>query len=588
MQVQESKLVRSLSALSLLTPWQTKCDEKKPACARCEERGLQCPGYALNVRWSRKHQVRAQPASREGCKSSSRDNASCATTRTTAETVLDASAKPSQGPGQNGSPQLDSWPAFSPLWDLTFPPDLSYSFTSAADAILAVQQQRASPVVPSWDVPFLGSAWTVDDLLSSSPSSHGELSRRIYSNIPFKTAGRDPVKEVPRELSNLPTTLSEYFFREVITLYCAWDSKSNVMRTIVEASWQSSAALYHTIQSMAAACLSEDFPHLLPVARSEHATALDLVRKSPPPAPARRDNASLLASQLLGHTSSWLRPQDLATDVFRTSCGILRDVTEDQDADPGVAEFFRGTMDYWAMLLAFLTDSQHLGDWPNQPSSTSPTVTGPAREEEQPPPQHPYSGISRATVRLLTGTGILIFRYRKRMSSVRFLASDDVDVFRSALREARRLERALLAHAAPQPSSVRDPDDPRTPLRHLELVDEAYRCTGLLQLYRVFPDLLAERYAPWDRDRLLRPGAPSGKTPSVQERRAWLTKLAMHVLGILREIPFESRTRSAQPFIMVAVWSELIKQTWAALDGGDEDAYWVDVAREKNLGTMMG
>ncbi|KAF6826650.1 hypothetical protein CMUS01_09336 [Colletotrichum musicola] len=656
----------------------TKCDEKKPGCARCEDRGLQCPGYALNVRWSRKHQVRMQPAAREGSKSASRDSISCASPRTTTEAVPDTSAKPSQCPGQDGSTQLDSWLPLSPPWDLTFPPDLSSSLASAADTILALQQQPGCTAVPSWGVQFLGSTWTIDDLTSSSPSSHEEYSieqllettntscesrpndpadgftlpsvrSRVQADFWFQHPVRELVKEIPREPFNLPTALSEYFFREVITLYCAWDSKSNVMRAIVEASWQSSAALYHTIQGMAAACLSEDFPHLLPVARSEHAQALDLVRKSPSPAAARRDNALLLASQLLGHTSSWLRPQDLATDVFRTSCGILRDVAEDENADPGVAEFFRGTMDYWAMLLAFLTDSQHLGDWRTQQSSTSPLVIGPAREEQQP---HPYSGISRATVRLLAETGILIFQYRKRMSSVRFLASDDVDVFRAALRSARRLERALLAHAAPESSSVRDPGDPRTPLRHLELVDEAYRCTGLLQLYRVFPDLLAERYAPWDRDRLLRPGAPSGKTPSVQERRAWLTKLAMHVLGILREIPFESRTRSAQPFIMVAVSSELrrdpqhlqprngragavdgeegldimaidpasievararkfvlsrltayahilplrksrviaelINQTWAALDGGDQNAYWVDIACEKSLGTMMG
>ncbi|KAF6831380.1 hypothetical protein CPLU01_06799 [Colletotrichum plurivorum] len=657
----------------------TKCDEQKPACARCEDRGLQCPGYALNVRWSRKHQVRTQPAAREGRKSASRDGISCASPRAT-EAASDAFAKPSTGPGQHESPQLDSWLAFSPPWDLTFSPDLSSSLTSAADTIMALHQQPESSAVPSWGVPFLGSTWTIDDLASSSPSSHeeyaiGQLLETTNtfcdsrpndpadkSTLPYVRSqaqadfwfqhpvqnGLELVKEVPREPFNLPTALSEYFFREVITLYCAWDSKSNVMRTIVETSWQSSAALYHTIQGMAAACLSEDFPHLLPVARREHAQALDLVRKSPP-APARRDNALLLASQLLGHTSSWLRPQDLATDVFRTSCDILRDVTEDEDADPGVAEFLRGTMDYWAMLLAFLTDSQHLGDWHSQQSSASPLVIGPAREEQQP---HPYSGISRATVRLLAETGILIFQYRKRMSSVRFLASEDVDVFRAALRSARRLERALLAHAAPESSSVRDPGDPRTPLRHLELVDEAYRCTGLLQLYRVFSDLLAERYAPWDRDRLLRPGAPSGGAPSVRERRTWLTKLAMHILGILREIPFESRTRSAQPFIMVAVSSELrrdpqhlqatkslgeldregegldimaidpasievararkfvlsrlaayahilplrksrviaelINQTWAALDGGDQDAYWVDIACEKNLGTMMG
>ncbi|KAM0327047.1 hypothetical protein ACHAQA_006170 [Verticillium albo-atrum] len=294
-------------------------------------------------------------------------------------------------------------------------------------------------------------------------------------------------------------------------------------------------------------------------------------------------------------------------------------------------------MDYWAMLLAYLTDSKHLGDYPGQSAIIGPT------DLDRPVEPHPYSGISHETVRILTNIGILIFQYRKHMSTVNFLAESDLAVFRTALKDARRLERVLLGHITPDLSHVSDPGDPRTPLRHLELIDEAYRCTGLLQLYRVFPDLLIERYASWDKKTLLRP-IPSGQVPTTQDRQAWLTKLAMHILSILREIPFESRTRSAQPFIMVAISSELrrdpqhlrsdtgssvdstvidpasievararkfissrlaayahilplrksqiiselIKNIWSALDDGEQDVYWLDVAYQKNLGTMMG
>ncbi|KAF9878889.1 C6 zinc finger domain protein [Colletotrichum karsti] len=409
------------------------------------------------------------------------------------------------------------------------------------------------------------------------------------------------------------------------------------MRNIIETAWQSSGALYHTIQSMSAACLSEDFPHLLPLARREHAQAVGLIREQS--LLSMNKPAMLLASQLLGHTSSWLNPQNLATDLFRDSNNILRDIVNESGQDSSVS-FFSDTMDYWAMLLAYLTDAQKLGDY-GQNRSIGPLSAAGSCEP------HPYSGISRDTVRLLADIGVLIFQYRKRMSTVKFLAEHDVDVFRAALREARRLERTLLAQHPPDLSRMKDPGDPKTPLKHLELINEAYRCTGLLQLYRVFPDLLNERYAPWDKDQLLRP-LPSEAIPTIQERQTWLTKLAMHVLGILREIPFESRTRSAQPFIMVAcsselrrdphhlrasnnmrgldvqdslvvdpasievararkfvlsrlaaythilplrksrVISELIDQVWAALDGGDNDVYWLDVAYAKNLGTMMG
>jgi hypothetical protein len=242
-------------------------------------------------------------------------------------------------------------------------------------------------------------------------------------------------------------------------------------------------------------------------------------------------------------------------------------------------------------------------------------------------------------VRVLTDIGILIFQYRKHMLNLVFMAEKDVDTFKNALREARKLERTLLAHRSPQLSLFKDPGDPNTPLKHLELIDEAYRCTGLLQLYRVFPDLLGERYAPWDKNDLLRP-LPSDNPPTTRERQTWLTQLAVHILDILQQIPFESRTRSAQPFLMVALSSELrkheqhvchdgqdvaldktsiqvarsrkfissrmaaythilplrksqvicelINHVWALMDAGQQDVYWLDIAYEKKLGTMMG
>lgn len=468
---------------------------------------------------------------------------------------------------------------------------------------------------------------------SSKQRRRLEEEERNYDDLPFDILVeldkvKEPFLDSPRELFNLPTALSEYFFREVITLYCTWDSKSNAMRNIVENQWQSSGVLHHTIQSMAAACLCEDFPRLSSVAKSEHSQALQYIQGKPSSSKLKED--TLLAYMLLGHTASWLNPQNLATGMFRASCEMINDAEAEESNH---LAFFSDTMDYWAMLLVYLTDSQHLGDY--RRCSTRPTDLAKAIEP------HPYSGISRETVKILTDTGMLIFQYRKHMSGVKFMAESDLGMFRAALREARRLERSLLAHIAPDVSHIKDPGDPKTPLSHLQLIDEAYRCTGLLQIYRVFPDLLNERYAPWDEEQLLRP-PPAKKVPSAQERQAWLTKLAMHVLDMLREIPFESRTRSVQPFIMVAVSSELrrdpnptldaedgtevmldlatievvrarkfvgsrlaaythilplrkirvifelINCVWSALDSGQEDVYWLDVAHERNLGTLMG
>ncbi|CAH0022448.1 unnamed protein product [Clonostachys rhizophaga] len=439
------------------------------------------------------------------------------------------------------------------------------------------------------------------------------------------------VPSPPRELNHMPTVLAEHFFREVITLYCTWDSGSNTMRNIVERTWQSSGVLHHTIQSMAAACLSEDFPHFAPIAAKEHASALQYLRDiSVPSLTPSQDK--ILASTMLGHTASWLNPQNLATDIFRVSCDMVKEIPADgEDADS--KSFFSDTINYWAMLLVYLTDRKNLGTYTPEPEI-------PATETldlSQPIEPHPYSGLSRETVKLLTEVGMLIFQYRKHTSNVKFMTERDLDVFRQSLRDARRFERRLLAHRTPHLSLVKDTGDPKTSLVHLQLIDEAYRCTGLLQLYRVFPDLLNERYAPWDEKLILQP-VPSETVPSAQERQVWLTKLAIHILNILREIPFESRTRSVQPFIMVSSASELkhhdrghadgtlgvsqfsievararkfissrlaaythilslrkitvifelIRSIWSAIDAGEKDVYWLDVAWEKQLGTMMG
>lgn len=534
-------------------------------------------------------------------------------------------------------------------------PQELFNLDDAANAMVPVEPVSA----PTWDDSLMSVAWTIDE--NSSIQSFGLeqsaarpdtpntdvqcLNKILEGSSPLRNqlqtqpsrapeATHQPFLNPPRELFNQPTALSEYFFREVITLYCTWDSKTNVMRNIVETMWQSSGALHHTVQSMAAACLSEDFPHLLSVARSEHGQALDLIKKNQS-SPTDKQ-AILLSSMLLGHTSSWLIPQNLATDLFRASCTMLSGISAENSSDPSLS-FFSDTMDYWAMLLAYLTDSQQLGDYRQEPP------VGPIDPTRTIEP-HPYSGISHQMVRVLTDTGILIFQYRKHMSVVKFMTENDLDVFRSALREARRLERILLSHRAPDLSHVKDPGDPRTPLKHLELIDEAYRCTGLLQLYRVFPDLLSERYSPWNKDHLLRP-LPAEKTPTAQERQTWLTRLAMHILGVLKDIPFESRTRSVQPFMMVAVANELrrdpqhlqpdadgqepgfvpidsasieiararkfigsrlaaythilplrksrvifelINHVWSALDAGEQDVYWLDIAYKRNLGTMMG
>ena len=610
---------------------QIKCDEKKPACSRCETRGVQCPGYALNVRWSKKHEMRANKSMTGSMQDASQQEPFLGPT-----TYNQGQTSPQQGPASPWLVSSEQWGSLTSTDSLR---------ANVHDAVLLLGDESTVSPVPSWDCPDLnGMSWSdaggnlpspfsvveqlsgphnlQAEMVLAQAQEHSETSCQTVDAVQLRQEAE--VEEIPRQILHIPTALSEYFFTEVIPLYCVWDSKLNTMRSIVENSWQSSGALHHTIQSMAAACLSETFPYLQTVAQQEHSLALEFVRNKG--VTLGQKQAMTLAMTFLGHTSSWISPNNLAPDMYKSSCNMLEEMAADGESP--TSSFFAGTMDYWGMLLAYLTDSER--------SEVSDTTFAGQKNFIEP---HPYCGISRQIIKVLRSVGALIFAYRKNTSNIGFMTEQHMDTFRDALRQARRLERVLLAHKLPDLSHIKDPGDPQTSLTHLKLMDDAYRYTGLLQLYRVFPDLLIDRYSPWDKANILH-FVPEAKIPSAEERQVWLTELALHVIKILEDIPFESRTRSAQPFIMVAVSSELVinsEQTsgnggfasldqlpfrvskarkfmasrlaaythilplqktraisqlinyiWSALDAGEQHVYWLDVAYQKKLGTMFG
>ncbi|CAI6098981.1 unnamed protein product [Clonostachys chloroleuca] len=442
------------------------------------------------------------------------------------------------------------------------------------------------------------------------------------------------VVSLPQDLVNVSSALCDYFFKEVITLYCAWDSRSNIMRVVTETMWQSSSVLYHTMQSMAAACLANTFPELKKIAIKEHMEAVQYLGGS-----SSIDEDKMLASFLLGHTASWINPNNLATDSYEAAL-VRLDSWAAESTDHTNLHFYGEAMDYWAMLLCFLTETK----LDRKYSRHRPAFAGPVDTTKQIEP-HPFSGISRQMVRILTDTGLLVFRFRNRLSNTQFLSEKDLDFLRDCIREARSIERRLVAYSPPKPTDISDTGNGKATPEHFIHIDEAYRCTGLLQLYRIFPDLLDERYNTWENDDLFHPQPPI-KTPSKEERNVWLKKLALRIVSEIRQIPFESSTRCLQPFLLVAASSELrrdpldivasvaddddvgsapvlgqasfelvgarnfilsrlsaymhilplrkvsmfsgmVTSTWAALDAG-EDVHWTDICKRMRFETLLG
>ncbi|KAM5356751.1 hypothetical protein ACJ41O_003397 [Fusarium nematophilum] len=404
----------------------------------------------------------------------------------------------------------------------------------------------------------------------------------------------DPASILPRRIGNLPTALSDFFVREAIPLYCAWDSKLNFMRIVVENAWQSSEVLYHTMENMAAACLASSILELSWTAAQERVQALQCLEADSPPWTSNQE-ARLLATFLLGHTASWHDPRNLAKETFQATQKLVYErmaTDEAKDAKP-MARFFQAVMDYWEMLLSYVTAASCTTDQP---------YGGPFIGPEEPPADQPFPtrllGYPEQTARTLTDIGKLVFQYRKRASSIKFVTETDLDVFKNQIRDTRRLEKRLLAYKPADASKIQDIGDPTTQLGHLSNIGEACRCVALLQIYRVFSGLLVEYNNPWDNSDIffaasneLRCGRQDVASLGWTDDRA--REMGHNAIELARARSFVKARLSAYADVLllrkIINILELVTHIWGgALDARELEVYWLDVCNQKQLGTLMG
>ncbi|OOQ88378.1 C6 zinc finger domain protein [Penicillium brasilianum] len=451
----------------------------------------------------------------------------------------------------------------------------------------------------------------------------------VRSYPPSSRTQRSPPRDfatISRSLNNPSWTLIEYYFKEVAALFSSYDSQMNPFRTTVSRLWGSSLAMCRTMQSMAAATLVNDFPQFGPMGRKMRDEAVEIITRE-----AVMDDKALLALLMLGQTASWHDSKDLGISFFNLlrkhvnsisspsnspNFGFVKDVSNNY-------RFFEEALIYWEMLLSFVTDNDSMVFSDNSRASSM----GEALVLQRIP--HPWTGIARDTQFTVHEVGRLVRRERKRIRARQFTSQDEVARAQMAIKHAQELEERLLGLAHPSESEIVSPGDEETPVWHLLTMAEVYRCTGLMQLYRVFPDLLRNRlpnpnpdaaqypstgssardpFFPVDLDSMnIFPGFGEGNStpaannntntsttqytpssasqdtftsphsrsqsqsqahsqshhPTSQEPSSqdlydqWLTEFAVTTLSRLKTIPFESRTRCLQPFLLVASCSEL-------------------------------
>ncbi|EMT72226.1 hypothetical protein FOC4_g10001675 [Fusarium odoratissimum] len=333
-----------------------------------------------------------------------------------------------------------------------------------------------------------------------------------------------------------------------------YDSDMNPFKTTVANVWSFSEPIYYALQSMAAISLADIYPNMATVAKDLRAMATVSIK---PDMAMAIDEKSLLALLMVGGTASWFNSRDTGAsyfNVFRSNYNRMT-ATGQLTSNGHNSLFFQEALICWEMLLSFVVDDNKL-DGPlslasNLASEDHLTVF-PRRHVP-----HPWTGIARNVQILLTRVGRLVRKNRRRAYSRSFTTQATIKELQREAEEAIELEETLFNIRFAEETEIADTGDQKTPTWHLLLLANVYSRVGLLQLYRVFPDVLQARLhvseAPHEEANRL--GELEEFAPAVCN--AWLTKYALNTIDMLISLPADSGTRDFQPFLLVACCSEL-------------------------------
>lgn len=484
------------------------------------------------------------------------------------------------------------------------------------------------------------------DLVQNGPQSDDSLAmlHRRLSNT-----------AVPSFLIHMPAVLVQYYFDFVCKSWSSFDCPLNPFRMIVSRLWSRNAAIYYAIQSMAAASLANDFPGMRAIGIQTQQQAIACLRNNPRIGSLHRDTQDdefFLALLMIGLTTCWHDASDLGLGYLKEAKDHLAHQQMNQTPDSTFAKqypLFQQCLLYWNMLAAFVAEDSLLLDEQNvleRPDSenTIYLVDGEALPHPWTGPLSKSLGFFYRAARLARSARI---SYRTRLDNGSLdLTSLDFDFLMEELdmrQAAESIEEDILFTGFSSYCGPVDIGDTDTPPAHFITLAEAYRCTALLQVYHVFPDLLDERLRLNQKPDKEPPALfallfQPNSSPSVEDARRML---ALHIVSLLTQISSTSGTRCMYPVLIacissdlvfstesllgpaahtiaclntldveiaqarrkVTMWlseltlilpklrlqriQEVVRGTWDKADSG-LDHYWLDTMIERNLETIMG
>lgn len=443
-------------------------------------------------------------------------------------------------------------------------------------------------------------------------------------------------------LDDVESMLVQHYFKDVCVLFSSFDSLLNPFRTTIGRIFQESPSIYYAIQSMAAAHLANSFPNMAAVGMEMQRKSCDSLQEELALVQTGQTSCTrtFLSIILLGMTTSWHESSALGEDFLTTARSLILPKLLCSSEDEQVqreTQFFEESLIYWEMLIGFVSqDSFDFSSGPRLRSRAVPQKTPPvARKPDGKIVPHPWTGIAPTIQILFAEVGRLI--RRERMLDMN--GAIDLRRRQDNLLNAATLEEDLLEAEFPMADELADAGDERTSKDHFIIIAEAYRCTGLLEIYRVFPSILRKRLGSdkftWaDNIDFEFPTPRFDTSYEDTDTKLWINSLALHILGTLETLPMSSGTICVQPILLLAAASELklvssldffdihandakvlqarefahrrlqecalrlpakpmrkivdlLKEVWQRLDDG-KDAFWLDVMVEKGWHTLMG
>jgi hypothetical protein len=666
-----------------LTQPQLKCDETAPGCLQCKKRNVSCPGYEKTLKWSTKYEI-FQPThfTASPPKTNSRPNVTQTCTKVTeAErtpverhfealaAVLPASKKtpvekdastqatpppttsdstPSSQestpePSDSSPPELESMPEPFFFDDLSvFDPLLLDDFN---DAIAMSHDDLNLDTMDGFNVdpgPFDCIDFGVDEVQcptegsASTSLSSPRLSRSLLLDFYRLPSPSPSLKSV----DDVESVLIQHYFKDVCALFSSFDSILNPFRTTIGRIFQDTPSIYYAIQSMSAAHLANTFPNMASVGMDLQRKACDALQKELPLVQSGQVSCTktFLSIMLLGLTTSWHDASALGEDFLTTARSLILPrllSSSDGEEKQRETQFFEESLIYWEMLMGFVSKDAMTFAPSGLRARGKPQKVPAARKPDGKIVPHPWTGIAPTISVLFAEVGRLV--RRERMLETK--SGIDIRRRQENLHNAATLEEDLLAAEYPLADELADLGDERTSKHDFVVMAEAYRCAGLLELYRVFPSILRKRLgtdkSTWVENVDFEFPLPRFETRYEDtDTKLWLNSLAMHILDSIDSIPSSSGTISIQQILLVTAASELrfvssvdyfdvyandakvsrarefaikrlqeysmrlpakpirkmielITEVWRRQDNG-ENAFWIDVMDEKSWHTVLG